>query len=235
MNAELGGLKQGYGADIAAKVYAKLEEALTLIQTIKANEGSDCHNELKAASNSVWDAQLHVGKVMKVGEALEESPCIAIAGTLESANRLKLDTSRNKVTVTVEHPTYAALAAVELDKVPVMSDCRHIPRKTQAALARQLFNRLGIKGLSVTTPNYSMASTVDVTVPREPHPGWDGHEKYQHSSYSDMPDDVPAKQSSMRHTEACLRVHQILEVAFPNHDDRSDSQSDYFDRCWSVS
>jgi len=130
--------------------------------------------------------------------------------------------------------TYAQIQAVNLDAVPVMSKDRTIPRKEQSKLARQLFKRLGIVGVSVTAPNYSMAQSVDVRLPSEPHPGWAGFEQYQHMSYTEMPSNVPAKAHLLRKIEAQKRLESILARAFPNHDNRSDYQSDYFDYCWSF-
>lgn len=130
--------------------------------------------------------------------------------------------------------TFAAIDAVDLASVPVMASNRHIPRKDQAALARKLLRKLGIVGVSITTPNYSMAQSVDIRLPREEHPGWTGFEQWQHYSYSDMPDDVPAKAAHVRNYAAQKKLAAILAIAFPQHDDRSDSQTDYYDSCWSI-
>jgi hypothetical protein len=133
---------------------------------------------------------------------------------------------------------YARLAAIDPAAVPVVCTDRHVARKYQATLARELFKALGLKGISVTTPNYSMAHVVDVSIPSLPHlPGdylYDGR-NYENDSYSDMPAAVPARAKSLARHAASLKVGEILAYAFPNHDDRSDSQSDYFDSCWSIS
>jgi hypothetical protein len=42
---------------------------------------------------------------------------------------------------------------------------RQESRKARAAAIRSLFKRLGLKGISVTAPNYSMAQSVDITFP----------------------------------------------------------------------
>lgn len=130
--------------------------------------------------------------------------------------------------------TYAQIHAIDLQHVPVMTADRTIPRKQQALLARQLFKRLGIKGVSVTAPNYSMAQSVDVRVPSEPRPSMAGWEQYEHSTYSDMPDDCPCKAAHLRQCAARDKLEQILARAFPQHDNRSDYQSDHFDYCWSL-
>ncbi len=131
-------------------------------------------------------------------------------------------------------PFWTTLGAVRLDSVPVFHVPRSLPRKEQAALARQLFRRLGLKGVSVTTPNYSMARVVDVHNPEPAHPGWLGSEQWQHESYADIPESVPARMASLLRYHAAERVKMLLGHAFPSHDDRSDSQTDYFAACWSV-
>jgi hypothetical protein len=97
-----------------------------------------------------------------------------------------------------------------------------MPRKAQAKLARELFRELKLKGISVRTPNYSMASTVEVSLPRRrDHELEDGFM-------------VPGCAAATANSTAATRVHAILLAAFPRHDDRSDIMSDYHDRCWSV-
>jgi len=137
----------------------------------------------------------------------------------------------------VKYDTLEQIFAVDLNRVPVVSTDRHISRKEQAKLARELFKKLGIKGLSVTTPNYSMASVVEVKVPTyrlEPGDYVLEGEDYENRSYSDMPEDVPAKRKHLKHWNAVKKIDAILLRAFPQHDDRSDLQSDYHDNCWSV-
>ncbi len=133
--------------------------------------------------------------------------------------------------------TFKAIEKVDLAKVPVISTDRGIRRKEQARLARELFKKLGIKGLSVTTPNYSMAQCVDVRVPTLPiEPGdylLNGLD-YKMRTYADMPASVPAKIKHLAHWEAVKKIDAILLKAFPAHNDRSDYSSDYFDSCWTV-
>ena len=133
--------------------------------------------------------------------------------------------------------TFEQIDAVKLDRVPIMSRDRSIPRKEQASLARFLFKKLRIQGLSVTTPRYSMANCVDVRVPELPRDAADylfEGVDYHNYSFSDMPEAVPARAKHARRWQAIRKVDAILKLAFPNHDDRSDSQTDYFDNPWSV-
>lgn len=118
---------------------------------------------------------------------------------------------------------HVALAAVDITEIPVMSTDRHIPRKQQAALARNLLRQLGIKGVSVTTPSYSMAQVVEVRMPRR-----DDH------NLDELGFMVPGCPAAEANTEARVRMLAILLAAFPRHDDRSDRMTDYFDYCWSV-
>lgn len=144
---------------------------------------------------------------------------------------------KTKSPVNVES-LFAAIDAVILDDVPIMATDRGIPRKEQAALARSLFKSLGLKGISVTTPNYSMAHVVDVDLPRLPAAVDDlvlNGRDYQHETYSNMPDDVPAKMKNVARHKASKKIEAILAMAFPNHDDRSDLHQDYFDHKWSIS
>lgn len=101
-----------------------------------------------------------------------------------------------------------AIVAVDVTRIPVMSADRTIPRKEQAALARKLFKQLGLRGISVTAPNYSMAQSVDVRLPET----------------GDRERDMSIEE----------QVREILAIAFPNHDNRSDSQSDHYDYKWSI-
>ena len=114
----------------------------------------------------------------------------------------------------------ARVAAVDLDKVSLVSTDRHIDRKQQAKLTRGIFKDLGLKGISVTTPMYSMACSVQVSYPQRGDYLIDGD-------------------SRMCKAHAANRVvyDKIMDVllkAFPNSDNRSDSMTDYFDYRWSI-
>jgi hypothetical protein len=116
-----------------------------------------------------------------------------------------------------------AILRVDLLRVTVMSLDRSIARTEQAALTRKLFRSLGIKGVSVTAPSYSMAQSVDIRLPRR--------DDFEFDTFGDVDRDCPA--AKMNHA-AHAKIGAILARAFPNHEDRSDSQSDHFDFCWSI-
>jgi hypothetical protein len=118
--------------------------------------------------------------------------------------------------------------------VPVMSVDRFISRKEQARLVRELFKRLGIRGLSVTAPNYSMASTVHINLPNF-HADFTGYAEFQNETWSCIPSSCPVKICDKARCACRTALDSILLRAFPNHGDRSDVQSDYFDSCWSIS
>ncbi len=118
---------------------------------------------------------------------------------------------------------HAALASVSLLAVPVLGLSRSTPRKEQAKAARQLFKQLGLPHISVTTPNYSMAQSVDVQFPRRMDVPLNEHGTYVMES--------PEQQANNAARE---KLEQVIHRAFPNHGDRSDHQSDYFDYKWSI-
>jgi hypothetical protein len=99
---------------------------------------------------------------------------------------------------------------------------RRLPRKERSALIRALFRRLGIKGVSVTTPSYSMAQSVDIAIPDAvEHDHDNGHER------TTCP-------HCMERFAAERHIERIILAAFPDLADRSDSMSDHFDYCLSI-
>ena len=126
-------------------------------------------------------------------------------------------------TLGIAEAVHEAIAAVDLAKVPVVCTDRRTPRKDQAAIARKLFRSLGLKGISVTTPNHSMAQAVDIRIPRRQDVVLDAA-----GQIADRSND-PALTGNWA---ARLKVEAILAIAFPNHGDQSDSLTDYFDYKW---
>jgi hypothetical protein len=117
------------------------------------------------------------------------------------------------------------LAQIDVTEIPVITMDRHIPRKQQALLARELFRRLGLKGISVTAPNYSMAQTVNVDPARRRDYVLDDH---------GMIKDHVTDSAAQANEAARTRLGAILLAAFPQHDNRSDSMTDHFDSKWSI-
>lgn len=117
------------------------------------------------------------------------------------------------------------LEGIDLSTVFPITIERHCGRKQTAALARKVFKLHGIKGISVTAPNYSMAQSVHIRLPKR-----DDYTVTCEYGRIDWAND-PAAQANCA---AERKLESILAAAFPNHDDRSDTQSDYFDYKWSV-
>ena len=115
------------------------------------------------------------------------------------------------------------LASIDLKTIPVLSLDRHIPRKDQAKLTRGLLKKLGLEGVSVTTPSYSGAQAVEVSLP--------SRSDYLLEPFGTASRDCPTKKANY---QATLQMERLLVAAFPNSGDRSDSRSDYFDYRWSI-
>jgi hypothetical protein len=98
-----------------------------------------------------------------------------------------------------------AILAVDLNAVPIVCRDRSIPRKEQSALARGLFRSLGIKGLRVRVNRGAWLTSVHIQ--------------------GILNDEAKETQK---------KLYAILDKAFPNHDDRSDTRIDHFDYKWSI-
>lgn len=165
-----------------------------LIDSINSKDCRFAWNQSYPFAPPVSPAQLHVPDEAPAVPSIQDAPPIVLP--------------------VMKTPIYDAILLVPLDMVPVVCTERHTPRKEQARLARKLLASLGIKGVSVTTPNYSMAQSVTVRIHK----------------YVDASGNLNAK----LYTAAVEKIRAILDAAFPNHVDRSDSASDHFDYCWSV-
>lgn len=101
---------------------------------------------------------------------------------------------------------------------------RHSPRKEIAANIRALLRRLKIKGISVTAPNYSMAQSVEIRLP----------EASEHDRRQETGHDYATCPICIERHEASKYLEKIILAAFPDLDNRSDSQSDYFNYRLSI-
>jgi len=115
---------------------------------------------------------------------------------------------------------------------------RRQDRKTWAVEVRRLLKELHIAGVSVTAPNYSQASTIHIQIPST---GFDA----EHEAIHNKIDEEQRNSSSWlgygqycsickEHWQAHQKIEQIILAAFPDLNDRSDLQSDYFDDCLSI-
>jgi hypothetical protein len=118
-----------------------------------------------------------------------------------------------------------------------VANIRDLTRKEQSAKVRAAFKALGLTGISVTTPNYSMASSIQISLPRT---DWETHEpihtpleaiERQKDEYNGMVQVCPVcKESWMAH----VAIERIILAMFPDMDNRSDSQTDYSDFAFTI-
>lgn len=116
---------------------------------------------------------------------------------------------------------HAALEKIDLATIPVISRDR--------CLARKLLRSLKLAGISVTAPNYSMCMHCEVRLPKRDDYPTLSNDEHGFPKVDFANDPVAAENQKAR-----TKVQQILALAFPNHDDRSDSMTDYFDAKWTV-
>lgn len=111
-------------------------------------------------------------------------------------------------------------------------------RKGWAREVKSLLKSLGLGWVSVTTPNYSMAESItirfhqDTWQQHEPlHMKLEAIERAKNGPYCGMTQVCPyCKQER----EAHEKLEAIILAAFPDLNDRSDHQTDYFDYCLSI-
>jgi hypothetical protein len=108
---------------------------------------------------------------------------------------------------------------------------RQNSRKQIASDIRALLARLKLKGISVTSPNYSMAQSVRISLPTVPndYSGCDNRENDFREHYVYNCRHCHLKERARRRLEA------IILAAYPALDNRSDSVTDHFDYRLSVS
>lgn len=137
------------------------------------------------------------------------------------------------------HPE--VLDQIERAPIPAVRHAamRQRTRKEWAGEVRNLFKDLGIKHVSVTAPNYSMASSIHIDTPR--FFAWEGdHEKrhaeidHQERARGEWMGYGHYCEFCKRSQEAKRKLEKIILAAFPDLDDRSETQSDYFDFCLSI-
>lgn len=137
-------------------------------------------------------------------------------------------------------PVIEAIEALDLDTVTPRLFSRSTSRILRAAAARGLFKTLGLKGISVTAPSYSMAQAVHVRLPwltGEARERYDALEPEFNAlwPHDDAREAHPIGQFHKRMYAAEKKTNALLDHAFPTCGDRSDFSSDHFDYCWSVS
>jgi hypothetical protein len=97
-------------------------------------------------------------------------------------------------------------------------------RKVWAAEVRKLFKSLGLRGISVTAPNYSMASSIHVLLPEAT-----GHEADGGAGH-----DFPTCPACRQRAAAMKHVKRLILAAFPDLDDRNEYPGTDYDFCLTV-
>ncbi len=110
---------------------------------------------------------------------------------------------------------------------------RQWPRKEWAEEIRSLLKYLGIKGISVTAPNYSMASSINIRLPAMPTEYAPEHEDLHYKLWCKGKAGIECPDCARRQ-EAKKKLAAIILAAFPDLADRSDLQSDHFDYCFTI-
>ena len=120
-----------------------------------------------------------------------------------------------------DDPLYQVLIA---PMPAVLGHIRHEARKEIAAQVRKLLRSVGVKGISVTAPNYSMAQTIDIRLPEDEHPNPSAPEAHTTR-------DCPRCQ---RRQVTSRKLEALILAAYPDLDSRNDTSTDYFDYRLSI-
>lgn len=142
--------------------------------------------------------------------------------------------------VEIIEPTNPLLQAILCAPLPAFqANIRHQARKEWAAAVRRLFRDMGLSGISVTAPHYSMASSIDIRLPKFQQEG--AHQaRHAEIDRTERANSAPWQgynkscQWCAEEKQAIEKIRSIVLAAFPDLDDRSDTQSDYFDCCLTI-
>jgi hypothetical protein len=119
------------------------------------------------------------------------------------------------------------------------ANIRNLTRKEWAQNVRSLFKSLGLGWVSVTAPNYSMASSIDIRFHTPDN--FTGAHEAKHAEIDELQRGAYEWLGyghycpwCKQQWEAHHRLEQIILAAFPDLNNRSDSMSDHFDFCLSI-
>lgn len=143
--------------------------------------------------------------------------------------------------VTVEQATkiYHDILAIDVDTVQPITQNR-VYLDTFANLLRPFLKQLGFSNrkISVVVPNYSMAQSIEVTIPDVDWYIFYGVTNSR--EYGALTEEQRLRGRALAETFGLLRneaqrhLHSTIERAFPANGDRSDPMTDYFDDTFSV-
>lgn len=151
-----------------------------------------------------------------------------------NANLYFNELNETEETVTVKtNPTFQAVLNTKLPHVH-NSQLRQASRKEWAQAVRKLFKELGLTGISVTTPSYSMAQSIKISLPSVEGNNSDEHVKFHDSLWREGRTGMDCPKCHER-WQARQHLENIILSAFPDLDNRSNTQTDYFDYCLSFS
>lgn len=136
-------------------------------------------------------------------------------------------------TVIAETTVFQAILNTKLPAVH-NSHLRQASRKEWAQAVRKLFKELGLTGISVTTPSYSMASSIQISLPSVENSNSDEHVKLHDDLWREGRPGTDCPKCKERQ-QAREHLENVILTAFPDLDNRSDITTDYFDYCLSFS
>lgn len=130
----------------------------------------------------------------------------------------------------------AQLNAILNTSLPTARNCnmRQLTRKEWATEVRNLLKSLNIKGVSVTTPNYSQASTISIRLPDIGEVDETEHAKIHDDLWRTQRPGKDCPHCGQR-WNARYHLEEIILAAFPDLNDRSILREDYYDYCLSFS
>lgn len=170
---------------------------------------------------------------MKLKQSTPKAQQQVKADPAEDAAQVESVGLRSSYADTQFHPTLMAIERLDLEQVRPFLLPRSAPRKAQAHALRSLLKDLGLRDISVTVPTYSMASGVQVRLPKlEYTPA----QILDHELARTPEEEQSSELARLRARHQAIREHfvALLDRAFPNHRNRSDYGTDYFDYCWMV-
>ena len=127
------------------------------------------------------------------------------------------------------------LAAILATPLPAFrANIRRQTRKEWAVAVRKLLKDIGVKGVSVTTPSYSMAQSIHITLPPAlDNPNSIEHQEFHNELWKNNRPGTDCPHCGQR-WNARNHIEAIILAAFPDLNNRSEAREDHFDYCLSI-